>query len=110
LAVKKSINQLSWHAKQPAVLKKPIGLNQINSDEKLTYCIISHYAGCCCLYPKASLAVTEAAIPSETSVSNDQAVIEAGHTILPANTPNAIKQNRLKSGPTRRSGPRWLPW
>ena len=32
--------------------------------------------------PKASPAVTEATIPSETSVSNDAATIEAGHTIF----------------------------
>ena len=32
--------------------------------------------------PKASPAVTEATIPSETTVSNDAATIEAGHTIF----------------------------
>jgi mono/diheme cytochrome c family protein len=32
--------------------------------------------------PKASLAVTEATIPSVTTVSNDAATIEAGHTIF----------------------------
>jgi uncharacterized membrane protein len=32
--------------------------------------------------PKASPAVTEATIPSETSVYNDAATIEAGHTIF----------------------------
>jgi uncharacterized membrane protein len=32
--------------------------------------------------PKASPAVTEATIPSETAVSTDATVIEAGHTIF----------------------------
>jgi uncharacterized membrane protein len=32
--------------------------------------------------PKASPAVTEATIPSETKVSNDAATIDAGHTIF----------------------------
>jgi uncharacterized membrane protein len=32
--------------------------------------------------PKASPAVTEATIPSETKVSNDAATIKAGHTIF----------------------------
>lgn len=32
--------------------------------------------------PKASPAVTEATIPSETAVSNDEVTIEAGHTIF----------------------------
>jgi uncharacterized membrane protein len=46
--------------------------------------------------PKASPAVTEATIPSETSVSNDAATIEAGHTIFTTRCTQCHKEKPIR--------------
>jgi cytochrome c2 len=46
--------------------------------------------------PKASPAVTEATIPSETAVSNDAGAIEAGHTIFSTKCTRCHKEKPIE--------------
>ena len=46
--------------------------------------------------PKASPAVTEATIPSETTVSNDAATIEKGHTLFTTKCTQCHKEKPIQ--------------
>lgn len=59
------------------------------------FLIITTFIALACT-PKASLAVTAATIPTETTVSNDMATIEAGHIIFTTKCTRCHKEKPIR--------------